>query len=69
MKSLRFQLNKEDVKKILYTFLWSAGSALTVGVIALIQTAQFPPEIIWIVPALNTFLYAVKKWIDGKVAK
>ena len=69
MKSLRFHLNKEDGLKILYAFLWSLASTSVVALIALVQTAQFPPEILFVVPFINTILYGLKKWIDGKVSK
>lgn len=65
MASKPFVLSREDVKKIIMTLGWSLSSALIAGMVAVFAdpTIDFPSWMVALVPAINTFLYGVSKWI------
>lgn len=67
--SPRFTLNKEDLVSIVKVIFWSASSATVAGLLAVISSpdVQLPVWVLSLVPAINTFLYAVQKWLaDNK---
>ena len=65
MESIKYTLNKEEVKKILKAAGWAFGAAGFYALSEWVLTADLSIDIIWI-PVLNTFFYAVAKFLEGK---
>lgn len=64
--SKRFQLNKEDLWKIAQVVLWSGLSAGIVSLIGLLEALEVPVQYTFLVPLVNTVLYAALKFVNGK---
>lgn len=66
MESKKFTVNKEEAIKILKVFGWTAGSAGIAMLIAMMEVVEFPIGYAFLIPLINTVLYAVKEWMAGK---
>jgi len=62
-------MKKENINKTAIVFAWTFGSALIAGLIHLISSGSLPNEWLWLVPAINTFLFGAKKWFDDNQPK
>lgn len=58
-----FSLGQKEVSNIFKVFAWTVGSALVAMLISLIGVIEVPVEYAFIVPMVNTALYALKEWI------
>ena len=67
MESKRFTLNEADTQSIFKVLLWSLGSALVVALIGIVQALDVPQEWLFLVPIVNTALFALKEWFQGQV--
>jgi hypothetical protein len=65
--SPKYTLNELDWKKILQTLAFSGLSAIFAALIIIVQDIQFPPEYAFLVPLINTILYAAKRFFQGSV--
>lgn len=65
--SPKYTLNELDYKKILQTLAFSGLSAVFAALIIVVGDTQFPPEYAFIVPVINTLLYAAKRYFEGNV--
>ena len=65
MSSRKYTLNKEDGLKILEVIGWTTASAIIAIIIEIIAQVDFG-SYVWVVPMVNTILYALKQFIDEK---
>ena len=65
MGSKRFKFNKADGLHILKVFAWTVASAVIAGLVSLLQVVEFPQELLWLIPTINTLLVAGKKFVDN----
>ena len=65
--SPKHSLNELDYKKILQTLAFSGLSAIFAALIIVVADTEFPPEYAFIVPLINTILYAAKRYFEGSV--
>jgi hypothetical protein len=66
METKRFSLNPEELRSIFKVLLWSLGSALVVALIGIVQALDVPQEWLFLVPIVNTVLYSLKEFFQGK---
>lgn len=66
MESTKFTLNKEDAIKILKVAGFSIASTALACAMALLAKADVPLQWAWLVPAINTILVALKKFVEGQ---
>jgi hypothetical protein len=66
METKRFSLNPEELRSIFKVLLWSLGSALVVALIGIVQALEVPQEWLFLVPIVNTVLYSLKEFFQGK---
>jgi len=59
----RFQFNEYEAKKALKVLGWSVGSAFVALLLTLVGVMEFPAEYAFIVPVINTVLYALQEFI------
>lgn len=57
-------MKKQTLNKIATVFAWTFGSAVLAGLTHLLASGQLPSEWLWLVPAINTFVYGAKEWLD-----
>lgn len=65
--SPKYTLNELDYKKILQTLAFSGLSAIFASLIIIVANTEFPPEWAFLVPVINTILYALKRFFEGSV--
>ena len=63
MQSQKYTLNKEDGAKILSVIGWSVASAVVASLIFITQDISVPTEYAFVLPIVNTVLYALSKFI------
>lgn len=63
-----FKFGEEEVRKSLKVFGWSMGAALVALAISLTGALELPGEYAFIVPIVNTVLYALNEWIKDNRA-
>lgn len=66
MPSKRFRLSKVDAWKIVQVILWSGVAAMLTTTIALLQEVEIPEAYVFLVPVINTVLYAALKFVNGR---
>lgn len=59
-----FKFGEEEARKALKVFGWSMASAFVALAISLTGALELPGEYAFIVPIVNTVLYAVKEFIS-----
>lgn len=59
-------MNEGEARNIFKVLLWSLGSALVVALIGIVQALEVPQEWLFLVPIVNTALYALKEWFQGQ---
>ena len=62
--SAKFSLAKEDGEKILKVLAYSVASAVIAALISLVSDAKVPPELVILIPVVNTVLVAAKKFFE-----
>lgn len=67
MYSPHFSFNLENLKASLKVFGWTVSSALVVLLIAAFADVDVPPQYAFMVPMVNTALYALKEYIGKQV--
>jgi hypothetical protein len=63
--SPKYTLNELDWKKILQTLAYSGLSAILAALIVIVEGIEFPPEYLFIVPVINSVLYALQRFFRG----
>jgi len=58
-----FSLGEAEAINIFKVFAWTVGSALVVLLIDLLGVVEVPAQYAFIVPMVNTALYALKEWV------
>lgn len=58
-----FSFNRENAQKVLKVFIWTTASALVAMIISLVAVVEVAPQYLFIVPIVNTMLYALKEWV------
>lgn len=66
MQSPKYKLNQEDLAKILQTIAWTTASALIAAIIAAVQAIDVPEQWLFIVPVVNSLLYALHRFVKGR---
>lgn len=66
MESKRFRLNKEEALSVAKVAGWTIAAALVALGIDLVNLIEIPVEYAFIVPIINTVLYALKEFIQGQ---
>jgi len=66
MESKRFRLNKEDWKKSLNALLWNLGALVVGSIIIFLADIEFPMEWALLLPVINAFLVALKKFFENE---
>lgn len=66
MEHKKFSLNKEDGWKIAQVIGWTMASAFITLLIDLLAQVDFSTYV-WAVPMVNTVLYAMKRFVSGKM--
>ena len=67
MESKKYSLNSEDLQKIVSALMWSALSTIIGSLILIVPNIAVPTAFIVLVPIVNTLLYTLKKFIDGRI--
>ena len=67
MSSKKYSLNGEDLQKIVSALMWSALSTVIGSLILIVPNIAVPTAFIVLVPIVNTLLYTLKKFIDGRI--
>jgi hypothetical protein len=63
--SKRFSMSREDVQKIGQAFMFALVSALLAGLFGLLASPDVLPSwVIPLTPAINAFLYGIKRWLE-----
>lgn len=62
--SKSFSFDNENMSKSLKVFLWTMASAIVALLISLTGAIEMPVEYAFVVPILNTVLYAIKEWLS-----
>lgn len=65
--SKRFTLNNQDGKDLLKVFMYTAGTALIVGLLAVTQDLPIEIQQLWWFPMVNMLLVALKKFFSEKL--
>ena len=65
--SPKYTLNQIDYKKILQTLAFSGLSAIMAALIIIVADTEFSPEYAFLVPIINTILYAAKRFFEDSV--
>lgn len=63
--SPKFTLNELDWIKILQTVIYSGISSMIAALIVVVESIQFPPEYLFLVPVVNSILYAGMRFFRG----
>jgi len=63
--SPKYTLNELDWKKISQTLAYSGLSAILAALIVIVEGIEFPPEYLFIVPVINSVLYALQRFFRG----
>lgn len=58
-----FRFGEEEARKSLKVFGWSMGAAFVALAISLTGALELPGEYAFVVPIINTVLYALNEWI------
>ncbi|MHA1304231.1 MAG: hypothetical protein ACTSPI_11075 [Candidatus Heimdallarchaeaceae archaeon] len=69
MDSPRFKLNKEDLMNILKVLGWTIASAVVVALMDVVKAVEVPASVLWLMPAINSGLVALKKLLQNKVER
>lgn len=64
--SKRYTLNGTDAKGLLKVILYTVATAVVVGLIDFFSAFEFPIELLWIAPVVNTLLVALKNFFESK---
>ena len=64
--SERFNLDQDNLRRILKVFAWSTGSALVAMVIAIVAIVEVPVEYAFLIPLVNTSLYALQQYVEDQ---
>lgn len=56
------EIDINDLTDIVKVMAWSFGSAILAGLLHLVSSGDLPTQLIWLAPALNTFLVGAHKW-------
>jgi uncharacterized membrane protein len=59
----RFQWSEHELKKVFRVFGWTIASAVVALLISLVGIIDVPAEYAFIVPIINTVLYALKEFL------
>jgi hypothetical protein len=59
----RFSFSQVEATKALKVFGWTMASGLVALLLSLVEVLDIPVEYAFIVPIVNTILYAVKEFI------
>jgi hypothetical protein len=57
-------MKTQTVNKTAKVFAWTFTSAFIAGLTHLAVSGQLPNEWLWLVPAVNTFLFGAKEWLS-----
>ena len=61
----RFSFGEEEARKALKVFGWSVGSAFVALALSLVGVLDLPADYAFIIPVINTVLYALNEWIKN----
>lgn len=64
----RFKLDAVEARKIFKVFLWTMASAFVALAISLIGILELPTEYAFVIPFVNTILYALAEFIKDNQA-
>lgn len=65
--SEKYTLNREDLKKIAMSMVYSGLAAMLVVLIAALEQAELPSVYMALVPVINAMLYSLVKFLQGSV--
>ena len=65
----RFSYSEYEAKKVLKVFGWTMASAFVALLLSLVQVVDFPTEYVFLVPFINTVLYAIAELIRDNSAQ
>lgn len=65
--SEKYTLNREDLKKIAMSMVYSGLAAMLVVLIAALEQAELPSVYMALVPIINAMLYSLVKFLQGSV--
>ena len=57
------QFKQGELQKVLKVFYWTVASAVVALLLSLVNIIEVPAQYAFVVPVINTALYAVKEWI------
>ena len=66
MESRKFRFNKEEWLRVVRVFGWTVASAAVALLIGFVGLWEVPMEYAFIVPVVNTVLYALAEFIKGQ---
>lgn len=64
----KFFYSEYEVKKVLKVFAWTMASAIVALLISLMKIVEFPIEYAFIVPIINTVLYALSELVKDNTS-
>jgi hypothetical protein len=67
MDSKKYELNKEDLKKIAMSMVYSGAAAMLVIFMAALEQIDLPAVYMSFIPVINAMLYSVVKFLQGRV--
>lgn len=66
MNSKPFEFDRENGKRVLKVFAWTIASALVALAIDFMGIVNVPAEYAFVIPVINTVLYALKEYVTGQ---
>lgn len=61
-----FSFNRENARRTLKVFGWTMAAAVVALLIDLVGVVEVPAQYAFIVPVVNTVLYAIKEYVTGQ---
>lgn len=62
----KYTFTQDSLVAIAKVLAWSTASALIVTLITIVEATEFPTHIAFLVPVINTALYATKEFISER---
>ncbi len=63
MGTKSFSFGSEEFKSVLKVFMWTVASAVVALITDWVGLIEIPAEYAFVVPLVNTVLYALKEWV------
>ena len=67
--SPKYSLNQADIIEMMKVMAWSLGATIVTVLLSFLNNTEVPPQYAFLLPVINSLLYSVKLFLDGKVVR